>query len=114
MRRMTELPNFEAIQIDKAKITEYLLSSTNQEGKAGFFTRFGFSVAEWEMLAEAMRHQLANHEVTQMIQNRHGTKFLIEGVLTTPDGRNPVVRSVWLIETGKQVARLITAYPVKG
>lgn len=108
------LPNFESVQIDKTKLTEYLLSSTNEEGKAGFFTRFGFSVAKWEMLAEAMRHHAANHEVTQVIQNMHGTKFLIEGVLTTPDGRNPRVRSVWLVETGKQVARLITAYPVKG
>ena len=108
------LPNFESVQIDKTKLTEYLLSSTNEEGKAGFFTRFGFSVAKWEMLAEAMRHHAENHEVTQVIQNMHGTKFLIEGVLTTPDGRNPRVRSVWLVETGKQVARLITAYPVKG
>jgi hypothetical protein len=91
------LPNFESVQIDKTKLTEYLLSSTNEEGKAGFFTRFGFSVAKWEMLAEAMRHHAENHEVTQVIQNMHGTKFLIEGVLTTPDGRNPRVRSVWLV-----------------
>jgi len=111
---MNKLPNFKSVQIDKVKITEYLLSPTNEEGKAGFFTRFGFSVAKWEILAEAMRHHAESHKVAKAIQNRHGTKFLIEGMLTTPDGRNPLVRSIWLIETGKQVARLITAYPVKG
>lgn len=109
-----KLPNSESVQIDKAKIIEYLLSSTNEEGKAGFFTRFGFSVAEWDVLAIALRQHATNHEVTQVIQNIHGTKYVIEGTLTTPTGRNPYVRSVWLIEMGKQAARLITAYPVKG
>ena len=37
-----KLPNLEQAQIDPAKITEYLLSVTNEEGKAGFVTRFGF------------------------------------------------------------------------
>ena len=109
-----KLPNSDSVQIDKVKITKYLLSSINEEGKAGFFTRFGFSVAEWDLLATALRQHVTNHNVTQVIQNIHGTKYVIEGILMTPDGRNPSVRSVWLIEMGKQAARLITAYPLKG
>ncbi len=109
-----KLPNVESVQIDQTKITEYLLSPTNHEGKAGFFTRFGFSVAEWEKLATALHHHVKQHDISQVIQNMHGTKYIIEGKLITPDGRNPLIRSVWLIEVGRQVARLITAYPVKG
>jgi hypothetical protein len=39
-----------------------------------------------------------------------GGKYLVERVLQSPDGRNPRVRSVWLIDGGRGYPRLITAY----
>ena len=30
-----------------------------------------------------------------------------------PDGREPAVRSVWFIEAGGEVPRLVTAYPLE-
>jgi hypothetical protein len=33
--------------------------------------------------------------------------FEIEGPLQTPDGRNPVVTTVWMIDTGAASPRLI-------
>jgi hypothetical protein len=32
--------------------------------------------------------------------------------METPDGRKPVVRSVWFIEHGSQTPRFVTAYPL--
>jgi hypothetical protein len=29
-----------------------------------------------------------------------------------PDGRTPTIRSVWFIETGEEVPRFVTAYPL--
>lgn len=33
--------------------------------------------------------------------------------MLTPDGRLPQVRSVWIVDSGKEVARLVTAYPLE-
>jgi hypothetical protein len=41
-----------------------------------------------------------------------GTRYTVEGKILSPDGRNPRIRTVWLIETGRSGARLITAYPI--
>jgi len=30
-----------------------------------------------------------------------------------PDGRSPLVRAVWLVESGEDVPRLVTAYPLE-
>jgi hypothetical protein len=38
-------------------------------------------------------------------------RYIIDGILITPDGRNPMVRSVWFIETGEITPRFVTAYP---
>jgi hypothetical protein len=50
-----KLPNLENAQIPPAKITDYLLSFTHRDGrhKAAFFTRFGFSADNWEIMAAA-------------------------------------------------------------
>jgi len=39
---------------------------------------------------------------------------VIEGVLVTPDGRDPLVRSVWFIEAGVDEPQFVTVYPRRG
>ena len=53
------LPNREHARVDRAKITDYLLSTSHPDGygKAVFFMRLGFRLAEWEMLAGAPREE---------------------------------------------------------
>ena len=52
-----KLPHADRLEIPKAKVVQYLLSSTHRagRGKAGFFSEIGFQVATWEMLADALR-----------------------------------------------------------
>ncbi len=47
------LPNVENVRVDRNKIVEYLLEVDHPEGagKAAFFLRFGFTTADWQMLA---------------------------------------------------------------
>lgn len=110
-----KLPHHESVEIPEQKIAEYLLSSTHRDGrhKAAFFSSFGFSTERWEVLAEALREHAANHEVAKVEDSPFGTRYIVEGVLTTPDGRNPLVRSVWFIDAGETTPRLVTAYPLK-
>lgn len=106
-----KLPQFEQAVISEAKIVDYLLSPSRD--KAEFFADFGFSIAEWQILAKALSSHAVTHEVANSVTTTHGTKYIVEGELSTPDGRNPKVRSVWIIEHEQIVPRFITAYPLK-
>ncbi len=110
-----KLPNYEHAVVPKAKITEYLLSSTHREGrsKAKLFTRFGFSASAWEVLAAALLRHAADHEVAKVEASPFGSRYVVEGILYAPDGRTPAIRSVWFIETGEHIPRLATAYPLE-
>lgn len=108
------LPNAEHARVDRDKITDYLLSEEHPDGrsKAFFFQRFGFHIDLWAVFADALRrHGLAN-PVTVVCEATYGTRYVVEGEVETPDGRNPRVRTVWIVERGTTVPRLVTAYPV--
>lgn len=109
-----KLPNHENILIEEAKIIDYLLSEEKSGGKSDFFVAFGFSLAEWEHLRAALRQHAILHDVTSLSETIHGIKYIIEGEMPTPDGRSPQVRSVWIVDPGKDAPRLVTAYPLEG
>jgi hypothetical protein len=107
------LPNAESARVEREKITDYLLSTTNQRGrnKAVFFLSFGFSTDHWQGFAEALRLQATDLEVVKVVETVHGLRYHVDGVLETPDGRNPQVKTVWQMDVGSDFPRLITAYP---
>ena len=50
-RVTVKLPNAENALVERSKVTDYLLAFDHPEGagKAEFFTRLGFTAAEWEI-----------------------------------------------------------------
>jgi hypothetical protein len=106
-----KLPHTDRLEIPKAKVVQYLLSSTHRagRGKAAFFSEIGFQVSTWEVLADALRQQARDNVVTLS----EDTSFGIEGPLVAPNGRQLQVRAVWFIDEGGQVPRFVTAYPLK-
>jgi hypothetical protein len=110
-----KLPNYENAVISETKITGYLLSTKHRDGrsKAEFFIRVGFSSDAWEDLVKALLHHAAENEVAKIEDSPFGTRYIIEGVLSTLDRRGAVVRSVWFIETGEQIPGFVTAYPLQ-
>jgi hypothetical protein len=111
-----KLPNYEKAIIAREKIVDYLLSFVHKDGrsKAGFFTRFGFSSENWEVLADALKLHAAEHEVIKTETSPFGMRYIIEGELNVPDGRKPSVRVVWFIENESDAPHLATAYPLRG
>jgi len=109
------LPNAEAAVVEKEKIVGYLLSATHRYGanKARFFIQFGFRAGAWERLAHALLDQARRSEVTRTRQTGFGPRYEIDAKLSCPDGRHPMVRSVWQMDDGKIAPRLITAYPLE-
>jgi hypothetical protein len=109
-----KLPRARWAWVDEDKIVGYLLSSQHPDGrsKAVFFGSFGFSAARWELLADALRDHGLNGDVTSVATSDYGTRYSVDGKIETPDGRNPRVRTVWLIDE-REEPRLITAHPLR-
>lgn len=109
------LPNAAEAYVPSEKITDYLLDPEheNGRGKALFFIRFGFSVAQWEQLAQALIRHASVHEVVKEEVTSFGIRYVTEGTLQTPSGRTPKVRVVWFISKNEQNPRLVTAYPLE-
>ena len=109
-----KLPRARWARVDEGKVVGYLLSSHHPDGRstAAFFGSFGFNAARWELLADALRDQGTNGEVTSVATSDYGTRYSVDGVIETPDGRNPRVRTVWLIDEHGE-PRLITAHPLR-
>jgi len=111
--QLLKLPNGARAVVEERKITHYLLDPTNprNQGKPGFFLRFGFTVEEWHIMASALRDHAMTYDVALTEDAEHGVRYTIIGALMTPDGRNPVVRSVWEVRREGDAPRLLTAVP---
>jgi hypothetical protein len=110
-----KLPNVEAAVVPKSKIVDYLLSTTHPTGqsKAGFFSRFGFRVDNWQQLADALLKHAAENEVLKVEESPFGMRYVVEGSMLTPDGRTPLVRTVWFMDADEVAPRFVSAYPLK-
>lgn len=109
-----KLPNRGTAVIAEEKVTKYLLSTDHEDGrhKAALFRRFGFSAADWETLVTALLRHAADHDVVETVKSPFGTRYIVEGDLMAPDGRNLLIRTVWFIDTDGRNPRLVTAYPM--
>jgi filamentous hemagglutinin len=110
-----KLPNAEAAVIERRKIVGYLLNAAHRYGasKARFFGAYGFHIENWERLAQALRRHGESHDVKRVKETGFGPRYQIEGRLVAPDGRSPLVRSIWQMDQGEVAPRLITAYPLE-
>lgn len=79
------------------KVTHYLLNPAHPAGgsKAGFFLRFGFTVAGWQELAKTLLRHARENEVVATEQTLHGRRHVVDGRLVAPDGTALNVRSAW-------------------
>jgi hypothetical protein len=109
-----KLPNAELAVVPERKLTQYLLNPAHPAGgsKAWFFLRFGFTVAEWQKLANALLRHARENEVAETEQTRHGRRYVVEGRLIAPDGAALNVRSAWYIDVGGDAPRFVTAHPL--
>jgi len=107
------LPNADWAVVADEKIARYLLSPVHPSGrhKAAFFRRFGFTPQHPGALAAALREHACGNEVARLDDTAFGTRYTVEGPLHTPDGRAPLVRTVWFVDHSEELPRLVTAYP---
>ena len=106
--------NPEKVRIDESEILDYLLNPFHPSGriKARFFLSFGFSKESWQELMISLKNQAKTGRIKNTEESDFGMKYIIEGSMDSPDGRNPEIITVWIIEKGGNIPRLITAYQV--
>ena len=99
-RQHVKLPDANSAVVPRGKVEDYLLNLEHPigGGKAKFFARFGFCRERWEELAGALRGHAQENPVAASSQDADGVTYVIEGGIKTPSGRQPRVRSVWLVE----------------
>ena len=76
-----KLPYAEHVRVDREKVTDYLLSPSHPDGasKANSFTRHGFRVENWQILAEALRKHGQTHPVVKVVDSNYGSRYSIDG-----------------------------------
>ena len=87
------LPNRRAAFVPEAKLLDYLLDWSHEDGqyKAAFFSRFGFTKENWRTLDNALRDHVEQHNVIAVGQTVYGTSYTTEGQLLSPVGRAPLI-----------------------
>jgi hypothetical protein len=108
-----KLPNADSAVVAQAKVRDYLLNPAHPDngGNAAFFIALGFRVEDWDALAAALRELANRFEVAETFESIHGRKYTLVGPLQSPSGRLPVVRTIWIVDRGEEIPRLVTAYP---
>jgi len=108
-----KLPNANLAVVDRMKVVEYLLKREHPDngGKADFFIGMGFNPGDWEAFAAALRLLALSASVTRIMESSHGTKYIVDGAIGRHGVSERFVRSVWIVDTGETVPRLVTAYP---
>ena len=95
-----QIPNAQRAVIDPVKLHGYLLSHSHPVGrfKAVFFQALGY----------------LSRDVTIEDHTAYGQKYSIRAPLVGPSGRSANVVSVWIVRTGEERPRFVTAYPEVG
>ncbi len=108
---MPNLPNADQAILDPQKVTHYLLDVGHIVGgpKARFLMRFGFTPQRPQVLIDALMAHGQTLEATPLPGTATGVKYVLIGPLSSPDGRNPKVRTVWIVRHGETVPRFVTA-----
>ena len=98
------LPNAEHAIIQDSKIDRYLLSKTHPEGapKAKFFEGFGFTRDDLDILRRALLDHAAGGIVVATKTTLFGTIYEVNGRIESPDGANPWLRVIWMIDEGAE------------
>jgi hypothetical protein len=107
------MPNAAEAVVTDDKLKSYLMSVEHPSGreKAAFFTTLGFGETTLEDLKQALLTIGRSGKLLAAIDTRFGSKYVVDGYMTGPAQRSAGVRTVWIMESGEDRPRLVTAYP---
>lgn len=108
-----KIPNNDYAIIEQSKITDYLLNINHQRGgsKAKMLINYGYSLENWQQLESDIRKFHLNAEVSIIKETPYGIRYEIIAEILTPIHKPLLMKTVWQIDTGTELPRLITMIP---
>ena len=108
-----KVPHAYNSEVSDRKLTSYLLDHAHPQnkGKAAFYEIVGFTQENSDALRGALLAHILNNEVAKFISTDFGIRYVVEGWMLCPNGKQYPIRSVWFIEKGEEIPKLVTAYP---
>lgn len=108
-----KIPNADHAVISTRKLRDYLLNPTHRRGaaKARLFINCGYHADEWAVLERDIRAQHLTQDANAINETDYGRRYEIIAPLITPCGRHVRFVTIWQIDVGTDVPRLITMYP---
>jgi len=108
-----KLPRNQEAVVPEEKVTGYLLSQSHPVGKtkARYFRRIGYNEKNVERLMEDLIRIAVSNAVSEEVDTRFGIKYIVDGHVISPTGIRARLPTVWIIETGENLQRFVTAYP---
>lgn len=78
----------------------------------GFFRELGFDESNVDILEQELITLAKTEEVAETVPSLYGTKYAADGAVRTPSGKAVKLRTIWIVEKGRDRPRFVTAYPV--
>lgn len=105
-------PDAEHAIVTEEKLCDYLLNSSHAVGgpKAIWFASIGYSVDNWQELADDLLRQARNSDNFIAKPSPYGIKYEVSGEIGRPGFRSALLVSVWIVDEDGP-PRLVTAYP---
>ncbi len=105
-----KLPGSAKALVNERKIRGYLMMNRTH-WKARFVESKGYRIEEWKRLAEDLKQHGVRNDVVDTVESPFGTRYVVEGPLRTPSNDTIRLITIWIVEQGTEVPRLVTAYP---
>lgn len=109
-----KLPGKEKAYIPQEKLTKYLFSELHPVGrsKAKYFRKYGFDKKTVRIFEKALLSLLETNDVMNMVELPFGKNYKVRGKIKTPIDTTIEIVTIWFIQTGTEIPRFVTAYPV--
>lgn len=107
------IPNADRAVVAPQKLSDYLLNVHHPEGmgKAIWFHTLGYNASNPQTLERDLLSVVQSSNDYLEKPSSHGMKYIVDGTITTPKGRQVSVTTVWIVDIDRDELRLVTAYP---
>ena len=109
-----KIPNAERAVVDIRKLRDYCLNPQHNRGKhkARLFTSLlGMSANDAEELRNALLETVKTKDAQLGETDAYGQRYTLDFTLNWR-GKQAMIRSAWIIETGSDIPKLTTAFPL--
>jgi len=108
-----KLPNCSKAVVRDAKIVEYLAVPLSKDDKVNYFLRFGFNFKNIKQFKTSLLEHALIRDVSDIRKHAYGINYELKCNISTPDGRNPCIITVWTIAHGADIPSFVTAYKAR-